>query len=164
LARHRCGICRRCLADAVDTGDHGLPSLERIEWPERRNRIPIRHEVDAVLKVLRVYRTGSITTHDEMQAQRARLADKAIVPGIPVVVDCTGVSPSDNTQVVRYLAERAITMANNVACGRLAIVVATDVEYGMARMYMSLADATRPDTMVFRNSEEALAWALGNAS
>jgi hypothetical protein len=37
-------------------------------------------------------------------------------------------------------------------------VVASDVEYGMARMYLAYTDLVHPDTEVFRDLESAEAW------
>lgn len=125
--------------------------------------MPISHYVDTDLGILKVTRSGSIQTQDEAKAFRDRKKDPLIKPGIPVLVDCREVSPSDSTEVVEYLAKVTVDIAHRLGCGPLAILVNTDVEYGMARMFMILIELEHPTTMVFRDPEEAIEW-LGNKS
>jgi hypothetical protein len=40
----------------------------------------------------------------------------------------------------------------------VAIVVSSDVEYGMARMYMALTEIEHPNTAVFRDYDDAQEW------
>ena len=57
-----------------------------------------------------------------------------------------------------YIAKMVTAIAAELDCGPVAIVVSTDVEYGMARMYMALTGLKHPDTMVFRSHDNALKW------
>jgi hypothetical protein len=94
--------------------------------------MPINHRIDSGW--LLVERTGHISTHDEQGAIEARMKDPKIVTGIPVLVDCRKVEPADSTEVVQYLADHITSHARHLKCGPLAIVVSTDVEYGMANV------------------------------
>lgn len=69
---------------------------------------------------------------------QGRSADPLFVPGIPVLLDCTMVDPADRTEVVQYLASHVVAFARKLECGQVAVVVSTDVELGMARMYRAL--------------------------
>lgn len=120
--------------------------------------MPITYRVDSTRNILFVTRTGSIAAHHEKEAFRLRQADELIVPGMGVVVDCRGVEPADSVEVVRYLTDYAVALASTLQCGAVAIVVAREVEYGMARMYQELTELEHPNTQVFRDYEEALAW------
>jgi len=120
--------------------------------------MPITHRVDPHARILFVTRSGSIDSQDEKKAHRERQADPLVVPGIRVLVDCRAVEPCDSPEMVRYLADRITTLANGFQCGPVAIAVATDVQYGMARMYQALTDLSHPDTMVFQVYGEALEW------
>lgn len=120
--------------------------------------MPIEHEVDIRQHLLRVRRWGNISTHDEAGACRDRAKDPLIVPGIPVLVDCTHIEPADSTEVIRYLADCISQIAAELRCGPLAIVVSTDVEYGMSRMYMAYTEMAHQETNVFRSEKEALDW------
>jgi hypothetical protein len=120
--------------------------------------MPIHHLVDRETGILHVTRDGNITTHDEQDALRKRVKDPLIIPGIPVLVDCRNVEPPDSTEVVTYLAQQITGLAAELQCGPVAIIVCTDVEYGMARMYMALTELAHPNTEVFRDYEEGLNW------
>lgn len=123
--------------------------------------MPIEHRVDPEAGILHVRRWGPVSTQDEDRACREREADPLVVPGIPVLVDTTGVEPADSPETVRYIADCVTRLAADLQCGPVAIVVADDVQYGMARMYMALTELVHPDTRVFRSTEEAMEWIRG---
>jgi S-adenosylmethionine synthetase len=120
--------------------------------------MPIEHKVHPEENLLRIRRWGHISTHDEAKAFEVRRADPLVVPGICVLVDCTAVDPPDNTEAVKYIASCTTQLAAKIQCGPLAIIVNTDIEYGMARMYMGLTGLSHPQSNVFRSEAEALAW------
>jgi len=122
--------------------------------------VPIEHNVDLDSGILFVRRWGSIDTQDEEEALRKRVEDPLVTEGIPVLVDCREVSPPDSVKVVKYLAHNATNLAKNLKCGPVAIVVGTEAEYGMARMYASLTDLVHDETKVFRDYGEALQWLI----
>ena len=122
--------------------------------------MPIEHKVDKETGIMHVRRWGAITTHDEKAALKKRNNDPAVVPNIPVIVDCREVEPPDSIEVVQHIADSTTAIAVELNCGPLAIVVNSDVEYGMARMYMGLTALKHPNTMVFRSYDEALKWLL----
>jgi hypothetical protein len=86
-----------------------------------------------------------------------------MVPGMPVLVDSTGVEPPDATETVKYVADCVVANAAKLKCGPVAIVVSSDVEYGMARMYIAYTDLAHPDADVFRTEVEALNWLSSRA-
>ena len=103
-------------------------------------------------------RKGIIDARDESLAFQERDADPSVFHGIPVIVDCTEVDPPDTTEVVRYVARYSMRLAKKWKCGPLAIVVNSDIEYGMARMYQELTEWGHADTEIFRSAQEALDW------
>ena len=108
--------------------------------------MPIVHTVDTSLNILRVTRSGTISTQDEDEAFRVRKVDPLVTVGIPVLVDSRDVTPSDSTEVVTYLAKVTSEIAQKLGCGPLALVVSSDVEFGMARMFMALVELKHPRT------------------
>ena len=122
--------------------------------------MPIQHMVDPETGILHVLRWGHISTHDEEGACRDRSEDPLISPGISVLVDCTKVEPADSSETVRYISDCVIKNASALQCGPVAIIVSTDVEYGMARMYMALTDLAHHNTEIFRDRDSALAWLM----
>lgn len=123
--------------------------------------MPIEHKVDAETGILHVRRWGHISTHDEERACRDRSRDPLFINGISVLVDCTKVDPADSTETVRYIADCVIKNASTLKCGPVAIIVSSDVEYGMARMYMAFTELAHPNTEIFRDRDSALAWIMG---
>jgi hypothetical protein len=120
--------------------------------------MPIEHMVEERTGMMHVRRWGQITTHDEEDALHKRRKDPLIVPNIPVIVDCREVDPPDTTETVQYIADQVTALAADLACGPVAIVVSSDVEYGMARMYMALTELKHPNIRVFRSYDNALKW------
>lgn len=118
--------------------------------------------VDKMTGILHVRRWGEITTQDKEAALGKRKEDSLIVPNIAVVVDCREVDPSDSTGVIQYIADRIMVIASDVDCGQVAIVVSSDVESGMARMYMAYTELKHPHTEVFRSYDNALKWLQEN--
>jgi hypothetical protein len=108
--------------------------------------------------ILVLERSGTISTSDEDVNLQKRLKDVKVVPGMRVLVDSQGVVHGDSVDVVRHLAAIARATAAQLECGALALVVRSDVEYGMARMYMALTDDHHPNQAVFRSVDEALSW------
>lgn len=120
--------------------------------------MPIVHRVDPETGILFVRRWGSITSQDEDEALQRRHDDPLVVAGIPTLVDCRDVEAIDTIEVVKHLANRAAKITAELSCGPLAIVVSSDAEYGMARIYEALTDLVHPRTKVFRNYDKALRW------
>ena len=98
---------------------------------------------------------GTTTDADVSAHQKALSADPAFEPGFSQLLDFRGVTS------VRLTAAgvRAVAEAKNFGAGsRRAIVVASNVAYGMARMFEILRDP-EPDTVeVFRDLAEARRW------
>jgi hypothetical protein len=120
--------------------------------------MPISHRVMSDPPLMLIRRWGAIDTQDERAACAAREADPRVVPGLPVLVDTTEVEQADTVEVIRYLADCVTHSAAALRCGPVAIVVASDVEYGMGRMYMALTELAHPDTEVFRSLQAARRW------
>lgn len=120
--------------------------------------MPSEHRVDEATGILHIRRWGELTIPDDHEARQLRRADPSIPAHAPVLLDCREVSPPDSVEVVKYLAHHASYLSKELDCGPIAIIVRGDAEYGMARMYMALTDASHPDTRVFRDYDEGLEW------
>ncbi len=122
--------------------------------------MPVSHFVDKELGILVVIREGQTGADEEEESFRARKSDPAIEPGLPVLVDSRKVDPPDSVATVRRMARIVQNNAERLRCARTALLVGSDVQYGMARMYMALTEPIHPDTAVFRDYDEALKWLL----
>ncbi len=122
--------------------------------------MPVSHYVDKELGILVVVREGQTSGDEEEDSFRARKSDPALAPGLPVLVDSRKVDPADSIETIRHVAAIIQNNALKLRCGRTALLVGSDVEYGMARMFMALTEPIHPHTAVFRDYDEALTWLL----
>lgn len=119
--------------------------------------MPVTFEVrpDGILEIVR---SGALGSAEEDASLALRCSDDRIIPGMRVLVDSRKVVPADSCEVVKHLAAVARATAEDLGCGALALVVNSDVGYGMARMYMALTEERHPNTQVFRDYDEAVSW------
>lgn len=122
--------------------------------------MPVTHYVDSARHILFVTRSGRTSPQEEDASFHARKNDPAITPGIPVFVDSRAVDPPDSPETIQLLAANVAQNAARLECGRTAILVGSDVQYGMARMFMALTELVHPHVEVFRDEETAFRWLL----
>ncbi len=80
-------------------------------------------------------------------------------PGAPALWDLTAAKIDVPTEDVRHLADFVGKLVGEGAGGRVAIVVAQDMEVGMARMYETiLASQSRKPMKVFHDPGDAKSW------
>ena len=120
--------------------------------------MPVRYEVEQATGTLIVERTGTTSAKEEEDSFRARKTDPRVVSGMPVLVDNSGVEPADSVQTIRFVAEVVGRNASRLHCGPTALVVGSDVMFGMARMLVALVEPHHPDMAIFRSREDAAAW------
>lgn len=119
--------------------------------------MPITHHVrpDGILVL---ERWGTLSISEEEINLQERLKDPLVFPGMRVLVNALRVEPADSVNLIRHLAGIARATAAKLDCGAVALLVKSEVEYGMARMYMTLTEVEHPNTQIFTDYEEALAW------
>ena len=152
------GSCNSKINSTPD--DTVLQKLRSCASGKERSQMPIEHKIDPETGIMHVRRWGHIDTQDEKEAFQKRSKDPLLVSDTPVIVECREVDPADSTEVVQYIADRTTRIAADLDCGPIAIIVSSDVEYGMARMYMTMTETMHPNTEVFRSYDEGLAWLL----
>jgi hypothetical protein len=97
-------------------------------------------------------------TKDDVLGFRARVqADPSYWPGMPELVDCRGLSTLFSADDLRALAARMERPASPRPW-RCAVLVSSDVVYGLARMYDAFVDAAPIEVRPFRDPAEATAW------
>lgn len=110
-------------------------------------------------RLLVVVLDGDLTLDEEEQMVRDSASYVAQFPEIDVLVDRrrskTALSPR-NVQPHLELIQTHVPVKGNP---RLALVVGTDYDFGMARMFELMADGQIPHRMrVFRSLEDACRW------
>jgi hypothetical protein len=117
------------------------------------------YEIDKERRLIISTASGVITL-PEVWAHQERLAkDPDFDPSFAQLLDVTQVTKLKlSSEDVRRVAE-SNTLSTNP---RLAIVATSSLVYGMARMFQIFREMKGEEkTRVFRDRDEALAWALG---
>lgn len=108
--------------------------------------------------VLTVF-SGHVTTQEVIEHTRDFMGDTRIRPGHRELAD---LSRATSTEVSFESLADAVKMERDANCfrdARLAIVAPQDIQYGMSRMYLTLADKTpRAEVELFRDVEQARSW------
>ncbi len=119
--------------------------------------MPVKPEIIIERGLVRYTGTGSVTLGEMLEATRKTFAD----PSYPVPTRAFWnvsqahllLSAEDMGVLLQFVAEN-----RPEGPGRVAILVARDLEFGLGRMFGSMANGL--DTSVFRTEEEALAWLM----
>ena len=118
--------------------------------------MPVRYEIRE--QILHLTAKGPVSAEEELQCARGWLADPDYRPGMAILLDNRGRETKPSEAHIRKMASRAEASADVLDGTRCAIVVASEVEYGMARMYAFRADGGPVRTRVFRELDLAERW------
>jgi hypothetical protein len=121
--------------------------------------MPISYQIDEALGLVLTTATGVLSDTDILQHKTRVLEDPKWKPGMRELADARSIDRFEVTTAgVRRMT--ALDEHNAAALGSygLAIVVAHDAAYGMARMYQVLTEHTIPNVRVFRDIDEAKRW------
>ena len=91
------------------------------------------------------------------EAGQSLISDPRLTPDCAFLVDCSNTDYVADTRTVRVLLQ-LIVDEHLVQGRRIALVVATDLQYGMGRVFTSLAQVKNVDANVFRSAAEAEEW------
>ena len=116
------------------------------------------YQIDKARGLVTTTASGFLTAADILAHQRKLLADPNFDPTCSQIVDCSAVTGIDlSPDDVRAVTAVTIFSAHS----RRAVVVATDEQFGFARMFKMMREAQGEyGIRVFRDRAEALAWAL----
>jgi hypothetical protein len=145
---------RRCGATFEAEGsDSGL-----VDEP-RNARMPISYRIDEAKKLVLTTASGVLTDSDILQLKSSLVSDPRWTPGMRELSDVRSIDRLDVTTAgVQMMMQSDELHARALDSYRLAIVVAHQLVYGMARMYQMLTEHSVPNVRVFRDMEEAKRW------
>ena len=120
--------------------------------------MPASYQIDQARRLVISTASGFLTAADILAHQRKLLVDPNFDPTCSQIVDCSAVSGIDlSPEDVRAVTAATIFSAHS----RRAVVVATDEQFGFARMFKMMREAQGEyGIRVFRDRDEALRWAL----
>ncbi len=119
----------------------------------------ISYRIESDLGVVFTTATG-VLTDDELLAHKLTLSrDPSFRPGMVELSDVRGVGRLEVTpEGVRRMVAVDAVGSDRPSNHKLAIVVAQDVVFGMARMYEMLSDPAGTSVRIFRGMDEAKDW------
>jgi hypothetical protein len=88
----------------------------------------------------------------------AVLADPAYHAGMPSLVDCRQVTALLSPADLRTIAAEIANITTAPVAGRCAVLAASDVVFGLVRMYEAYSEGAPVEVRAFRDYDEAMAW------
>ena len=121
--------------------------------------MPIRYRIDVEAGLVFVRGEGEIVLPDLEAYSAGVVRDPLYRAGMHELVDFRGVSPRGlTTQDLEKFRDVNRSLADRLAPARLALLVDTEVGYGLGRMFAALSEDSKIETRVFRDEDDALAW------
>jgi hypothetical protein len=120
--------------------------------------VPASYQIDKLRRLVVSTASGFLTAADILAHQRKLQVDADFDPACSQIVDCTAVTGIDlSPDDVRSVTAATIFSPHS----RRAVVVATDEQFGFARMFKMMREAQGEyGIRIFRDRNEALHWAL----
>ena len=88
----------------------------------------------------------------------AAVADPSYRAGMPSLVDCRQVTALLSPAELRIIAAEIASITTAPVAGRCAVLAASDVVFGLVRMYEAYSEGAPVDVCAFRDHDAAMAW------
>ncbi len=102
--------------------------------------------------------TGEITVGDVLADIERLAAQPSYRPEMPGIVDMRQATTHMTAEQIEQIAQTLKKRPNVVSHTRRALLVSSDLLYGLYRMFESFADENPTEYRVFRDENEARAW------
>lgn len=127
--------------------------------PARETPIaPLSYDLDAALGRLHVRCSGPLTLDEVLAFFRALEREEILPRRLDVLADVRATESLPDTEDVRIAALEIRQLALGARWGACAVVADRDAAYGVARMFLMLADRVFGATSVFRDVDSAELW------
>jgi hypothetical protein len=126
--------------------------------------MPLTVRVDQALRVRYAVASGTVTDADVLDTYGGELVDPTFDPALDQIFDGRAIDRLEVTsEALRTLADLMVVVDGALPPGihpRVAIVVPTDVAFGLARMYQAYRESrgTPKQYYVCRSMDEARRW------
>jgi hypothetical protein len=117
--------------------------------------VPVSYRIDRERRIVFTEASGVLTDSDVLGFEQKLQDDPEFEPDFRQLADCRAI---DEVGVTREGVEEASSRSPFSRGSRRALVVGSDVAFGMARMFENLRHETRDEIRVFREAEEARRW------
>ena len=117
-------------------------------------------EPDPATGLLFIRAIGKVAPSAYRELWDELIADPRIEPGPRILADFREVEVTQTGAGVRGVAATAKRFNDFMTGSRVAVVATQEASFGLARMYTSLVEGLDIEVRVFRDYDEARAWAL----
>ncbi|HVP56983.1 MAG TPA: STAS/SEC14 domain-containing protein [bacterium] len=119
--------------------------------------MPVVYDIDKARGLIRTRCTGNVTLQEALDHFRALESDPNCPGNLDVLLDLSAMKTKPTGDQLRSITDE-MGKVSRVRFGACAVVVGSDVMFGMSRMYISLAGAYFRDAQVFRAVADAEEW------
>jgi hypothetical protein len=126
--------------------------------------MPVEYEIDRSRKLIKTRCTGNLTLEEVLGHFRALAHDPNCPEELDVFLDLTGWTSKATGQELHEVTDEMGRLSGRVRFGACAVVVSSDVIFGVARMFVSYAGSHFRDAQVFRSAATAEEWLAAHNS
>jgi hypothetical protein len=124
-----------------------------------KQHMPIECQHDQDLAVIMAHGTDRLTDDDVRNTATVLFDAMAVTPDLTILVDLRAVTHCTvSSDTIHVLADLHRCSAPQRGHARVAIVAATDLAFGLSRMYATQVDGSTMDVSVFRDIHQGQAW------
>jgi hypothetical protein len=120
--------------------------------------MPISYRIDADLGVVYVHVSGHLSPPEQSRHLKSLIADPGFRTGLHYLVDCRDGDESNTSEEVRMMADTVQREGSRFAGSRCALVVRTDVQYGLTRVFSAFMGDLPIEFQTFRKLDDACRW------
>ena len=104
---------------------------------------------------------GTVTADDVRAYLRQAVTDPAYHAGMPSLVDCRQVTSLLSAEDLRAIAADIQGLTTSTVPGRCAVLAASNVVFGLLRMYEVFSEDAAIEVRAFRDLDQAMMWLEG---
>ncbi len=121
--------------------------------------MPMSYSIDPEARLVRIVGSGRLTDDEMVQCVSALRADPKLEPDMSTLSDMRDIEVAFTPEGVERMVDAMEATAERRSQARAAIVVGSDVAFGMGRMFeMQSEERTAPSFRIFRDMDAAREW------
>jgi hypothetical protein len=120
--------------------------------------MPIPYEIDVARQRIHTRCVGDVTLPDVVAHFRALVADPRLPNRLDVLLDFRELATYPDGRQIQSIAIEIRQLLAKVAWRRCAVIGASDLAFGIGRMFEMITEPSFVKTMVFRDLEAANRW------
>jgi hypothetical protein len=120
--------------------------------------MPIPYEIDGARQRIHTRCVGDVTLPEVIAHFRALEADRRLPTHLDVILDFRELTTYPDSGQLQSIAIEIRQLLAKIAWGRCAVIGATDLAFGIGRMFEMMTEPSFRSTTVFRDLDSAIRW------